>query len=77
MFGVVTSAFQIEGGWNADGKGTSVWDRICHYNKNGPNGDVACDSYHKYKTDVQMMKYMGLKHYRFSIAWTRIFPNGK
>ncbi|XP_071507223.1 lactase/phlorizin hydrolase-like [Diadema antillarum] len=74
-----TSAYQIEGAWNADGKGESIWDNFTHegghvaYNQ---NGDVACDSYNKYRTDVALMKAMGLKYYRFSIAWSRVLPDG-
>ncbi|OGF48800.1 MAG: hypothetical protein A2231_04400, partial [Candidatus Firestonebacteria bacterium RIFOXYA2_FULL_40_8] len=78
-WGAATAAFQIEGGWKADGKGESIWDREGHTTKNIRNlhtGDIACDSYHLYKEDVKLMKFLGLKAYRFSIAWTRIFPDG-
>lgn len=77
-WGVATSAYQIEGGWNADGKGPSIWDVRSHkgWNYNRQTGDVACDSYHKYKEDVQMLVRLGVSHYRFSIAWSRVMADG-
>lgn len=80
MWGAATSSYQIEGAWNEDGKGESVWDRLSHTPgkvKNGATGDVACDHYHRYIDDVQIMKKIGLKAYRFSVSWPRIFPTGK
>ncbi len=78
-WGTATAAFQIEGAHDADGKGESIWDRFSHEKgnvQNGDNGDVACDHYNKFKDDVKLMQSLGIKHYRFSIAWTRLFPTG-
>ncbi|KAI7808473.1 putative lactase-phlorizin hydrolase [Triplophysa rosa] len=78
-WGVSSSAYQIEGGWNADGKGASVWDTFTHKPgsiPNNDNGDVACDSYNKIDEDLYMLKALKIKNYRFSISWSRIFPNG-
>jgi len=80
LWGAATAAYQIEGGWNEDGKGESIWDVFVHDGQghidNDDTGDVACDSYHKYKEDVQLLKAMGMTSYRFSIAWSRILPQG-
>jgi beta-glucosidase len=80
LWGASTSAFQIEGAWNKDGKGESVWDRFNHKRHtilDGDNADVACDHYHHMPEDVQLMKDLGLQAYRFSIAWTRVLPQGR
>jgi len=79
QWGAATAAYQIEGGWNADGKGESMWDvftRIDGKIKDGSSGDVACDSYHKYQEDVLLLKNMNMSAYRFSVAWSRIIPDG-
>src|SRR5215472_10022607 len=78
-WGVGTSSYQIEGAWNEDGKGLSIWDTYTHKPgniKNNDTGDVANDHYHRYKEDVGLMKSIGASAYRFSISWPRIFPNG-
>src|SRR5262245_28039298 len=79
LWGVATSAYQIEGAWNEDGKGPSIWDTYAHTPgkiKNGDTGDIANDHYHRYKEDVAQMKDIGANSYRFSVAWPRIFPEG-
>jgi len=78
-WGTATASYQVEGAWNEDGKGESIWDRFSHTPgkiKNNDNGDVACDHYHRYTEDVRIMQALQMKSYRFSIAWPRIQPNG-
>lgn len=80
IWGTSTSAYQIEGGWNQDGKGPSVWDAFCTIPgkiANGESGDVACDHYNRYKEDVQMLKRLGVTAYRFSVSWSRVMPTGR
>ncbi|CAN6164176.1 unnamed protein product [Urochloa humidicola] len=79
VFGTGSAAYQYEGAYNEDGKGLSVWDKFTHIPGkilNNDNGDVANDMYHRYKEDVQLLKDMNLDSFRFSIAWSRILPNG-
>ena len=79
IWGVATSAYQIEGAWNEDGKGPSIWDTFTHTPGkivNNETGDVSVDHYHRYKEDVALMKELGLDAYRFSVAWSRIIPAG-
>jgi beta-glucosidase len=79
-WGVATSAFQIEGGASADGKGPSIWDTFCRnpdHIKDGSNGDIACDHYHRYREDVNLLASLNVDAYRFSMAWSRIQPEGK
>lgn len=80
IWGAATAAYQIEGAWNLDGKGESIWDHFVHkpyYVLNGDTGDVACDHYHRMPKDVLMMQSLGLKAYRFSISWPRVLPQGR
>ncbi|MED6155529.1 glycosyl hydrolase 1 [Stylosanthes scabra] len=78
VFGAGTSAYQVEGGANEDGRTPSVWDTFAHAGyAHGEDGDVACDEYHKYKEDVKLMVETGLDAYRFSISWSRLIPNGR
>jgi beta-glucosidase len=80
VWGAATASYQIEGAWDEDGKGESIWDRFSHTPgnvDNGDTGDVACDHYHRWRDDVALMKEMGLKAYRFSTSWPRILPAGR
>lgn len=79
LWGAASAAYQVEGAWDVDGKGMSNWDkfvRIPGKTFKGTTGDVAVDHYHHYKEDIDLMAEMGLKTYRFSIAWSRIYPTG-
>jgi beta-glucosidase len=80
VWGSATAAYQIEGAPRADGKGPSVWDTFSHTPGNvhgGDTGDVACDSYRRYREDVALMASLGLSAYRFSISWPRVQPGGR
>ncbi len=79
-WGASTAAYQIEGAADADGKGRSVWDTFSHTPgkvRGGDTGDIACDSYHRYREDVALMASLGLSSYRFSISWPRVQPGGR
>jgi beta-glucosidase len=78
-WGAATASYQIEGGWDADGKGESIWDRFSHTPGkiiDATTGDDTCDHYHRYREDVALMRKLGLKAYRFSISWPRVQPEG-
>jgi beta-glucosidase len=80
MWGAATAAYQVEGAASEDGRKPCVWDTFSHTpgrTKNGDTGDVACDHYHRYEDDIKLMADLGIKHYRFSIAWSRIVPDGR
>ncbi len=80
IWGAGTAAYQIEGAWNVDGKGESIWDRFSHTNGNvvnNENGDVACDHYNRYPEDIALAKKLNLDAYRFSISWPRVQPMGR
>jgi beta-glucosidase len=79
FWGAATAAYQIEGAWREDGRGESIWDRFAHTPgkiKNGDTGDIACDSYNRWREDIALLHAMNLTSYRFSISWPRIQPTG-
>ena len=79
IWGVASSAYQIEGAWEKDGKGLSIWDTFTHktgHILNNETGDVSIDHYHRYRDDIALMAKLGIANYRFSTAWTRILPDG-
>jgi beta-glucosidase len=79
-WGVSTSAYQIEGAVNEDGRGPSIWDlysRLPGKIAGGDTGDIACDHYHRYREDVVLMQKLGIDAYRFSVAWPRVMPEGR
>ena len=80
LWGAATASYQIEGAWNEDGKGESIWDRFAHTLgkiKNGDTGDIGCNHYHRWREDIDIMKDLGLSAYRFSISWSRVLPSGQ
>ncbi len=79
LFGTATSAYQVEGAWNEDGKGPSIWDTFTHQKyrvDHGDNGDVACDHYHRWQEDFDLLQRLGVDSYRLSLSWPRILPAG-
>ena len=79
VWGVATASAQIEGAAHQDGKGESIWDRFATLPgkiKNGDTPQVACDHYHVYEADFDLLKTLGVSHYRLSVAWSRVFPAG-
>lgn len=80
LWGAATSAAQIEGAWQEDGKGPSIWDTLVHQDPgriaHSETADVACDHYHRFREDVALLKEIGVKSYRFSISWPRVLPQG-
>lgn len=80
VFGAATASYQVEGGATADGRGPSVWDTFSHAPgcvKNDHTGDVGPDHYHRFREDVELMKWLGLGAYRFSVSWSRVLPDGE
>lgn len=80
VWGTGTSAYQVEGAWNLDGKGESIWDRFSHTPgkvRNNENGDTACDQYHLYEQDFDLARSLNMRSYRFSISWPRVQPDGR
>ena len=75
-FGAATAAYQIEGAVREDGRGESIWDVFSH-RMGGDTGDIACDHYHRWADDLDLMVALGLESYRFSIAWPRVQPDGR
>jgi beta-glucosidase len=79
-WGVAAASYQIEGAWNEDGKGLSVWDMLTRQPDKiweGHTGDVASDHYHRYKEDVGLMREVGVNAYRLSVSWPRVLPEGR
>ena len=79
IWGTASSSYQIEGAFAEDGKGLSIWDTFANTEGNiahNENGNISCDHYHRYREDIALMHKLGIKAYRFSISWSRIFPEG-
>src|SRR4051794_38912390 len=78
-WGVASAAYQIEGGYDADGKGRSIWDVFANTKGKtylGQNGNIACDFYHRYAQDIALMSRLNIPNFRFSISWGRLIPSG-
>jgi len=78
-WGAATAAYQIEGAWNEDGKGESIWDVFCRIPgviEDGQSGEIACDHYHRLDEDLDLLTALGARAYRFSVAWSRVLPDG-
>ena len=79
LWGAATAAYQVEGAASEDGRGASIWDTFSHTSgktHNGDTGDIACDFYHRYPSDIEIIENLGLKGFRLSISWARLFPQG-
>src|SRR5271166_532519 len=79
VWGSATASYQVEGAAREDGRGPSVWDTFSHTPgkvANGDSGDIACDHYHRFREDIDLMSQVGLQAYRLSISWSRLFPEG-
>jgi beta-glucosidase len=79
-WGVATSAYQVEGAVAADGRGRSIWDTFCERAgtiADNSSGAVACDHYHRWESDLDLMRSLGIGSYRFSVAWPRVLPQGR
>lgn len=81
IWGVACASYQCEGAWNEDGKGPNIWDNFCHelggnHIRHGDTGDTACDSYHRFREDIALMKAHNIRAYRFSVSWARVIPDG-
>ncbi|HOJ98903.1 MAG TPA: GH1 family beta-glucosidase [Termitinemataceae bacterium] len=80
IWGAATAAYQIEGAWNEDGRGPSIWDTFSQNSANIADrqpGNVAVDHYHRYQEDIELMRFLGIHNYRMSLSWSRIFPEGR
>ena len=80
LWGAACAAYQCEGTWESDGKGSSIWDEFCHapgHIRNGDTGDTACDSYRRTREDIGLVSALGVKAYRFSVSWPRVLPQGR
>ncbi|MEI8340958.1 MAG: family 1 glycosylhydrolase, partial [Verrucomicrobiota bacterium] len=79
VWGAATASYQIEGAWDSEGKGPSIWDAFCELPGKiweGNTGKIACDHYHRFQEDIALMKQIGLQAYRFSVSWPRVMPDG-